>query len=188
MDPTLDFLWREQLVPLSAFFNDDFDDGTITFNRIIHGNDSACSRILLSPLSLHGRQLNDLPIMFHITGLLCQEKCSLTSDQTPGTHEETVRIKLCFQELPDSVSRIEWGQCEVALRALEMLGQKDLWQAVRTEDAFYRDEASGKLRLILQGLQLNHSMQGSAVRQILHPKKALLILRPAGQYTPRLVV
>ncbi|KAI0694287.1 hypothetical protein BC835DRAFT_1415432 [Cytidiella melzeri] len=154
MDRSLDSLWDNQLVPLSAFSNDDFDNGTVTFRRITHGSDSALSRRLLSPLLLCGKSILDVPILFHVTGILHHEDCSLASQSTPGSTEETVTVKLCFKELPESVSQVEWAQCATAFWWLNMLACKEFIRPVETQQAFYNDSA-GRLHIVVQGAQIN---------------------------------
>ncbi|KAI0682549.1 hypothetical protein BC835DRAFT_1311466 [Cytidiella melzeri] len=164
MDRFLDSLWTNQVIPLSAFFDDDFDNGTVTFNRITHGDNPALSRRLLSPLSLRGKTVFDAPILFHITGMLHFDDCSLTSESMPGSTEDTFAIKLCFKELPESVSRVEWAQCAAAFWWLNMLACRELRQPVNTEEVFYNDPA-GRLRIIVRGLQINPLVNGGIKRE-----------------------
>ncbi|KAI0683174.1 hypothetical protein BC835DRAFT_1311200 [Cytidiella melzeri] len=165
MDTGIDTLWANQLVPLSAFCNDNFNNSTVTFRHITRDDKPVLLKHLLSPLFHRGRRLNDFPILFHVTGIIHHEGCSLSSHSISGTTDEVVHMKLCFKELPESVSRVEWSQCATAIWWLTMLVCTEFKRPVETEEAFCKDANIGHLRLVVQGEQINHLCPDESLKQ-----------------------
>ena len=151
-------IWQEQLVALSTFSDDNYNDGTISFTHIPGTNTRRhCSKLLLPPLSSKKKYIKERPIFFHVVGRLLREACSVTSSRSHESGDEAVSIKLCLQALPEFVSSVEWAQCKTAMEALEMLAITHTSKYVQSKDTFSVDPQSGELRLYVEGLQVNRA-------------------------------